>query len=396
MSETIFKLSQHVQSEESRTKAIDRFCWVIVFLGLFYSVLFLFFRLYYISALLLIISFTFRYFVFLNKGSRQKIVKSAIIFTTNAGVLVFSIILGYNSGVYLYFFVSPMLIYLIFDFNQKSAIYFNLFVYLFNFLVIACIHHFNIFTPVYLSDQFLEWIFTANFVFTFILCFALIIYFSNNNYSYINKLKESNHHKDILLSEINHRVKNNLSVISSLMELQGFSVKDESAIGILKNTTQRIKTIALLHERLYNSDNFENLGWKPYMEELIKYIKDIYSLESLKVQFRLHIPELDLKIQEALPLALIVNELITNSLKYAFKEMEAGSISIEMNKTESGFGLTIKDNGRGFNLSAMQTNQTLGITLIFSLSKQLGNDFEYTSDDKGTIYNIKFSTIIKD
>jgi two-component sensor histidine kinase len=328
--------------------------------------------------------------VFLNRKARQQIVKVSIITTTNLGVLAFSMLLGFNSGVYLYFFVAPMLVYLIFDFNQKAAIYINLLVYLSNFLLIVFLHHLDLFEPVGLKESLLEWIFNINFIAVFILCFSLIIYFSNNNYNYINQLKQSNHEKDVLLSEINHRVKNNLGVISGLNDLQSLYLTDESAMNILNNSTRRIKAIALLHEKLYNSGNYENISWNGYLEELIQYICHIFPAQSSKVKFDLNIPDLKLKIKEAMPLALVINELITNSLKYAFDKSDNGVIAIEMVVAGRVIKIKITDNGCGFDLKEKQMGQSLGLSLMDALSRQLGNEAEFTSGPNGTSYQLTF------
>lgn len=383
--------TDYIQSEESRGKAINRFCWFIVFLGVFYSILFTFFQFYYIALLLAIISVSFRYFVFLNKRSHQGIAQNAIIITTNLGVLAFSAILGFNSGVYLYFFVSPMLVYLIYDFTQKRAIYINLIIYLVNFLVISLFHHYKIFTPIDLDISIIEFIYNINFVFAFLLCFSLIIYFSNNNHAYINRLKQSNKDKDLLLSEIHHRVKNNLAVISGLIEFQSFYVKDDNALNILKDSMRRIKGIGLLHEKLYNSGNYEKVQLAGYIDDLLEYIKNIFPAQSKNIKFELNISSVELLIQEALPLSLIINEFITNSLKYAFNDKSSGLISISITRSEDIVKMCITDNGCGFDINEELKESSLGINLIYSLSEQLGNNMELISDKSGTVYRLEFS-----
>jgi two-component sensor histidine kinase len=389
--ESALKLTNYIQSEESRTKAINRFCWVIVFLGMFYSFMFAILHVYNVAILLGLISASFRFFIFLNKKSQQSVSKVAIILTTNVGVFVFSAILGFNSGVYLYFFAAPMLIYLIYDFTQKRKIYLNLSIYLINFLIISIVHHFDLIKPIDLSDSIVEIIFNINFVFTFLLCFSLVIYFSNNNHTYISQLKQSNKEKDILLSEIHHRVKNNLAVISGLIELQLFYVKDDMALNVLEDSVRRIKTIGLLHEKLYNSHDYEKIEMDGYIKDLVEYVKSIYPYQSKKIDFKLNICQIELVIEEALPLSLILNELITNSIKYAFNDKESGLISIDILENTGLIKVEIKDNGCGFDIDKKLTGESLGINLIFSLSEQLGSQQKLTSDKNGTVYKLEFS-----
>jgi two-component sensor histidine kinase len=384
------KTPDYIQSEETRTKAIDRFCWFIVFQGIFYSALFAYFKLFYVSLLLLFIGASFRYFVFLNKRSSQKVVKTAIVVTTNLGVVAFSSILGFNSGVYLYFFVSPLLVYLIFDLTQKREIYLSLIFYLFNFFLVFLINHYKIISPVEISSWIIETIYFINFVFAFLLCFILVIYFSNSNQVYIAKLKKSSTDKDILLSEIHHRVKNNLAVVSGLMELQTIYVKDPAALDILKDGTRRIKAIGLLHEKLYNGDNYEKVQLPEFMKDLVEYFRLIFPDLSEKVKFEVEVDPIELHVREALPLSLILNELITNSLKYAFKNNALGKIRMVISEDEGGLNVCIEDDGCGFVINNDQKEESLGINLIYSLSEQLGSKAELISNKNGTIYKLHF------
>jgi two-component sensor histidine kinase len=382
--------SYYIQSVESRSKAINRFCWSIVFQGILFSILFAFFKLYYISLFLLFIGGSFRYFAFLNKRSHQEIAKTAIIITTNVGVVIFSAILGFNSGVYLYFFVSPMLVYLIFDFTQKKSIYLSLIFYLFGFLLASFFHHYKTFEPIKLSGSILEIIYNINFVFAFLLCFSLVIYFSGSNQTYINKLRQSNKEKDILLSEIHHRVKNNLAVISGLMELQGTYLKDNVALNILKDSTRRIKAIGLLHEKLYNGDDYEKIRLDVYINDLVEYFKIIFPEQAEKINLDLLIEPIELAVAEALPLSLILNELLTNSFKYAFKENVRGEITLILKQENNAIKVTVKDNGCGFVINDGLKEISLGLNLVYSLSEQLGGKTELSSDKNGTVYQMEF------
>jgi two-component sensor histidine kinase len=235
----------------------------------------------------------------------------------------------------------------------------------------------------------IETIYFINFVFAFLLCFILVIYFSNSNHAYIAKLKKSNSDKDILLSEIHHRVKNNLAVISGLLELQTIYIKDPAALDLLKDGTRRIKAIGLLHEKLYNGDDYEKVQLKEFVKDLVEYFRLIFPDLSEKVKFEVEVDPIELEVREALPLSLILNELITNSLKYAFQNNASGTIRIAIGEDPGGLNVCIQDDGCGFVIND-QKKDSLGINLINALSEQLGSKAEFLSDKHGTIYKLHF------
>ncbi|MCE3277877.1 MAG: histidine kinase [Bacteroidetes bacterium] len=283
-----------------------------------------------------------------------------------------------------------MLVYLVFDFTQKREIYLSLVFYLLNFFLVFIIHYYKIISPLEISSWIIEAIYFINFVFAFLLCFILVIYFSNSNNAYISKLKRSNSDKDVLLSEIHHRVKNNLAVISGLMELESLYIKDAAAVDILKDGTRRIKAIGLLHEKLYNGEDYEKIELVEFVNDLIEYFNMIFPDLAHKIKFDLNIDPVKLKVREALPLSLILNELITNSLKYAFKQNTNGIISLSIKEDNGLLKICIKDNGSGFIVNNDQKDASLGINLIYSLSEQLGSKAELTSDNYGTVCKLEF------
>jgi two-component sensor histidine kinase len=194
-----------------------------------------------------------------------------------------------------------------------------------------------------------------------------------------------------LLSEIHHRVKNNLAVISGLIEFQSFYVKDDNAVNILKDSMRRIKGIGLLHEKLYNSGNYEKVQLAGYIDDLLEYVKNIFPSQSKNIKFELNISSVELLIQEALPLSLILNEFITNSLKYAFTDRSSGLITISITRSDDIVKMCLTDNGCGFDINEELKESSLGMNLISSLSKQLGNNMELVSDKNGTVYKLEFS-----
>ena len=163
-----------------------------------------------------------------------------------------------------------------------------------------------------------------------------------------NKLRESLHETEILIQEVNHRVKNNLQVILSLFTLQGESTDDPERIAILREIQQRVQSMALIHEKIYSSESIGQIDFQKYAKDLIKEIVQSYQTSSCNVNLTLEIEPLTLEINRAVPLALILNELTLNALKYAFKGQEKGDFVLRLKqKYAKQILLTVSDDGKG-------------------------------------------------
>ena len=154
--------------------------------------------------------------------------------------------------------------------------------------------------------------------------------------------------KEILLKEIHHRVKNNLQFISSLLGLQTEHVEDEAALGALQEGQDRVQSMALIHQNLYQEENLTGVNVKGYFIKLIHGLMDSYNIQDDQIQLDLDIEDLNLDVDTVIPIGLILNELITNSLKYAFPNMDQGTITIKLYEQEKILQLNVKDNGVGF------------------------------------------------
>ncbi len=205
-----------------------------------------------------------------------------------------------------------------------------------------------------------------------------------------NSLKE----KEILLKEIHHRVKNNLQIISSLLNLQALSFEDKNSREKFKESINRIKSMAIIHEMLYRSGNLSVVKIKDYFESLISFITGAYTV-STKITTELIVNSKSevLDIDKAIPCGLILNEMISNSLKYAFKDRKSGKISIRFNefpKKEKKFELIVEDDGVGISKNFDFLNvESFGMQIINSLVSQL--DGSIALDNKGgTKFSIQF------
>jgi len=205
-----------------------------------------------------------------------------------------------------------------------------------------------------------------------------------------NSLKE----KEILLKEIHHRVKNNLQIISSLLNLQSLTIDDKQNREKFKESINRIKSMAIIHEMLYRSGNLSVVKIKDYFESLISFITGTYSVNTeIKTELIVKSESEVLDIDKAIPCGLILNEMISNSLKYAFKGRKSGKISIrfrEFPKKEKKFELIVEDDGVGIAKNFDFLNvESFGMQIVHSLVSQL--DGSITLENKGgTKFSIQF------
>jgi len=196
--------------------------------------------------------------------------------------------------------------------------------------------------------------------------------------------------KDTLLKEVHHRVKNNLQIISSLMRLQVDNHQDQQLKAFFQDSQNRIQSMALIHERLYRSDDLSQIDTQIYFKELTDYLCQTYNTNSQKIEVILDTPPILLEIDKAIPCGLIVNELFTNSLKYAFQNNDGGTITLTSQQLDQTYNLQIKDTGNGlspdFDLSR---SRSLGLRLVDRLVKQLRGSITMQYD-KGMVFLIEF------
>jgi len=198
--------------------------------------------------------------------------------------------------------------------------------------------------------------------------------------------------KEVLLREINHRVKNNMQVVYSLINLQSLKVKDKSAIRFLEEIKAQIQSMLLVHEKLYSSKNILRIDIREYMEALIDNIFGAFWVDQQRIKKKIMIDKgMVLSLDKAIPCALITNELITNAIKYAFPDKRAGKITVRFGQADGGgYELCIRDNGIGFASGlAKKPLQTLGLELVKTLAAQINGKVKIESDH-GTKIVVKF------
>lgn len=196
--------------------------------------------------------------------------------------------------------------------------------------------------------------------------------------------------KDILLKEIHHRVKNNLQVISSLIGLQSRNIKDAELLKSFNLTRDRVKSIALIHEKLYQTEDLARINFSGYIRSIVEHLLFSYAVNNENVKVQINSENIFLDIDTALPCGLIINELVSNSLKYAFPGNENGTIAISFTNSEGFYILKVEDNGIGIPDEKISNVQlSLGIRLIKNLALQLKGKIEIDNKN-GTTVSIKF------
>jgi two-component sensor histidine kinase len=190
----------------------------------------------------------------------------------------------------------------------------------------------------------------------------------------------------VLMKEIHHRVKNNLQVISSLLDLQSLSIKDKHASDAVREGKIRVQSMALIHQNLYSEGNIKGILMKDYINNLVENLFNSYNIEKDKIRLVTDIGQLNLDVDTVIPLGLIINELISNSLKYAFKETAQGEIYVTLKENNKHLELKVKDNGCGFpaNWNKIQSN-SFGYNLVNAFAQKLKAKLDIYNDNGACI-----------
>ena len=221
----------------------------------------------------------------------------------------------------------------------------------------------------------------------------LITYVRDNtdHKKYEQTIRKSLKEKETLLAEVHHRVKNNLAIISGLLQMQVFNTEDENLLAKLKESQSRIQSIAMVHEKLYSSETFSEIAIDKYINDLLKMIEN--SMTDFKKDIRVNtdMESIRLTVGQAIPCGLLLNEMITNCYKHAFEGSDEGKIFISIRENEEQITLSVKDNGVGlpedFNI---EQQPSLGMTIINTLTAQLDGKLEVDSGDFGSRFSLAF------
>ena len=203
-------------------------------------------------------------------------------------------------------------------------------------------------------------------------------------------LTDSLSEKVVLLKEIHHRVKNNLQIISSLLSLQTRHITDKPTLEMFANSRNRIRAMASIHEKLYQSDDLAKVDFSHYLKGLADYLFQSYKISQQDIRFHSEVENVALDLDHAIPCGLMINELISNSLKYAYPAGRKGEIRVRLAQSQTGYILQVADDGVGFPADVnFRSSESLGLQLINTLVSQLHGSIEM-ENHLGTHFTIKF------
>jgi two-component system, sensor histidine kinase PdtaS len=190
--------------------------------------------------------------------------------------------------------------------------------------------------------------------------------------------------KEWLLKEIHHRVKNNLQIIMSLLNSQSVYIDNETARTAIHDSQHRVQAMSLIHQKLYNTENVSSINMPNYIRELVSYLGESFNARQ-RIRFELNLEPIDLDVSQAVPLGLIINEAVTNSIKYAFPGNGNGIIAVSLTTAGQACVLTVADNGTGMPEHAARPAASLGMSLMEGLSRDLDGQFRIENNNGTTI-----------
>ncbi|HOP40085.1 MAG TPA: PAS domain S-box protein [Geobacteraceae bacterium] len=198
--------------------------------------------------------------------------------------------------------------------------------------------------------------------------------------------------KEVLLKEVHHRVKNNMQIISSLLDLQSDYLPDKSSRTCIRESQNRIRSMALIHERLYQSKNFSSIDVGEYIRDLSHYLFGSYAVDYDQISLRIDAGNISMDINRTVPCGLIINELISNSLKHAFPKGRKGEISVRVSSEGGIITLEVADTGVGLPHDLdLNNSETLGLQLVTMLVQQLNGRISFETGQTGAVFVISFS-----
>lgn len=205
-----------------------------------------------------------------------------------------------------------------------------------------------------------------------------------------DRLRASLREKELLLKEVHHRVKNNLQVISSLLSLQAQEIRDPEMSRLFQESQARVRSMALIHEQLYRSNDLAHINFAAYVEELVDNLRQGFGSAAAGVNFCLDIQPVPLLLDLAIPCGMTVNELVANALEHAFSEDHPGEIRIAFGRDDEGYSITVADNGVGMGegLGAGEAT-SIGLKVVQALTRQIHGRLDQAYEE-GTMFTIHF------
>jgi two-component sensor histidine kinase len=246
----------------------------------------------------------------------------------------------------------------------------------------------NDFYALDISPEIMKKLRTFNIILSAFTALAFIIQITIENQKQERLIKEMLHEKDILMAEIFHRVKNNMNIVTSLLNLKKNSSDSEDVKEALEECRNRVFSMALVHEKIFKRKNIGGLNFGEYAEDLIREIEKSFGEKQSK-EIQMNSTELELPLQYAIPCGLILNELVTNSYKHARMDGKNLEIRINLSEVNGKRSIIVTDNGPGLKEEDFTKSESLGLELVRSLSEQMNGEYHFENKD-GMHFHLQF------
>lgn len=327
-----------------------------------------------------------------------------LMLSVNLALFYFDSYSGYDSGTFLHYFPVIMAISMMYDLRKYQTKFFVHIAITIGFIAVSLFTNRSLFVNPAVTLEAKQQMFIYNCIASMLESSGILYIISRANFMLKSQLEQiindrklaeekltvSLREKEVLLAEVHHRVKNNLAVITSLLNLKMNSVLNEHTRHVLLDCRNRVASMALIHEKLYRSNSFDKINVRQYLFDLIEEIRYSYPSGTENIEIKVNCSDIYIQLTSAIPCGLILNELITNSYKYAFDDARGGVIQVDMEQENNTLHMKVADNGKGFNLADAQLkSESLGLMLIESLTEQLDGKggYEFAS---GTLYKMSF------
>ncbi len=401
-----------------RIKIINKFCLLCIVYTIPYIIFSCYLNFYSSAFVFFSAQILFVFSLYLNYLQKFKFSKIVVVVGTNFSVFYLSLFYGFSSGFHLYYFTSPLIVLSLFSFDELKNFILAISIYMISIVTLVVFYLMDIEPMVVISINISDFLYSINIFLAMSFSILIAVNFSNFNKK-INatlvekniilvenenllkseiferkntskKLQESLSEIEILLSETHHRVKNNLAVVSGMLDLQMLSTDDKKLKSVLTDSRNRIKSMSLIHESLYQYNNLSQIEFSRYLYTLTDEIRKTYPSLSNTIELNRKFETIHLSVSKAIPCGLLINEVLSNSYKHAFVGRLTGVIDIIFIKQNNSIVLTIKDNGVGFDNSKIGKDSSLGTSLIGAFSKQLKGEYSF-SYEQGTVFSITFN-----
>ncbi|MES2512749.1 MAG: histidine kinase dimerization/phosphoacceptor domain -containing protein [Bacteroidota bacterium] len=381
--------------EIREARMVNLFAW-IAFIGSVAGITTVFFiQANYPTFIAMFSVFTALAVLILNYKGFHSAATFTFVLTTN--VSVFIIVQQYtaNVGNYLYYFPLIFCVALVHNPTKTNTRTIFLFAMIAVSFLCSWIFDIDSLKNTTVSEKDNEVLLIYNSVLTFFITIVLVYLVvklinrqNNEAISLLHKeqaaqkiIGQSLKEKETLLAEIQHRVKNNLAIIAGLLNLQSEKAPCETSRQLMVESRNRVMSIAMVHERLYKKDNLSKIDLKLYLSELVKEVIKSFPVTAQQIEIQEDLEKVELEITKAVPIGLIVNEALTNSLKHAFKNSsESPKVKIKMQAIYDRIHLSMSDNGTGFTDTHKRGETSLGLSLIESLSDQIDAEIVFRND----------------